>query len=260
MNGFDWSRYAVGGAAARPDSFSGLNQDYAAALARMIQAAEQANINLRITSAYRSPAVQAQIIARDMGKYGFSGSDIAAWNADVAAMGPEAAGQKWASRLSSSGLRKFVALPGRSKHQKGMAADIADMRGKALRDPNGPEARWIAQNAAQFGLSVPMSWEPWHVELAGARGGAAMPSGGAGATMPAQAGMPMMPGQMSGQQAADPFAKMGLLSKIAASRGIAQSAEAAPIANLLNILTQKRDPALAQMAKARGGLFGILGA
>jgi hypothetical protein len=83
------------------------------------------------------------------------------------------------------------------------------------------------------------------------------------------AGMPMpdMPLSMgrpvSGpmpMQAADPFEGMGLLSRFAASRGIAQDAEAAPLANLLNIITQKKDPLLAEEAKRRGGFFGLLGA
>lgn len=81
--------------------------------------------------------------------------------------------------------------------------------------------------------------------------GMAQPSG-----MPPQPGMqPMMP-----MQAADPFEGMGLLSRFAASRGIEQDAEAAPLANLLNIITQKKDPRLAEEAKRRGGFFGLLGA
>ena len=69
---------------------------------------------------------------------------------------------------------------------------------------------------------------------------------------PMAAAQPMM-------QPADPFEDMGVLSRLAASRGIAQDAEAAPIMNLFNILTQKKDPRLAEAAKARGGFFGLLG-
>lgn len=69
---------------------------------------------------------------------------------------------------------------------------------------------------------------------------------------PMAAAQPMM-------QPADPFEGMGVLSRLAASRGIAQDADAAPIANLFNILTQKKDPRLAEAAKARGGFFGLLG-
>lgn len=69
---------------------------------------------------------------------------------------------------------------------------------------------------------------------------------------PMAAAAPMM-------QPADPFEGMGLLSRFAASRGISQDAEAAPLANLLNIITQKKDPRLAQAAQQRGGFFGLLG-
>jgi hypothetical protein len=60
-------------------------------------------------------------------------------------------------------------------------------------------------------------------------------------------------------QPKDPLEGMGLLSRFAASRGISQDADAAPIANLFNILTQKKDPRLAEAVKAQGGLFGFLG-
>lgn len=60
-------------------------------------------------------------------------------------------------------------------------------------------------------------------------------------------------------QPKDPLEGMGLLSRFAASRGISQDADAAPIVNLFNILTQKKDPRLAEAVKAQGGLFGFLG-
>jgi LAS superfamily LD-carboxypeptidase LdcB len=139
---FDWSRYAVGGAASRADSFSRLNPDYAARVAQLVKAAE-AELGpraLTITSAYRSPELQAQLYEAAIRKYG----------------SPQAA-------------RKWVAPPGRSQHNAGLAVDFADANGRLLRDANSREARWIAANAARFGLDVPMSWEPWQVELAGAR-------------------------------------------------------------------------------------------
>ena len=228
----DWTRYAVGGAAARPDSFSGLDPAYATAIAQLVQAAE-ADLGpgaLKITSAYRSPEVQARL-----------------WNEAVAKYGsPEAA-------------RKWVAPPGSSMHNKGLAVDFANAAGSLLRDPNSPEAKWLAENAARFGLAVPMSWEPWQVELAGARGNAPS-SGGIPASTAMGSGLPPLPMGRPMQAEEDPFRGMGLLSRFAASRGIAQDAEAAPIANLLNILTQKKDPRLAEMAKKRGGFFGLLGA
>lgn len=135
----DWSQYAVGGAASRPDSFTGLQPQFATGLGGMLQAAHAAGIPLQVTSAYRSPEVQAQLYQGALQKYG----------------SPEAA-------------RKWVAPPGRSQHNFGTAADFA-VNGSLIRDANSPEAQWIKQNAANFGLAVPMDWEPWQVELAGAR-------------------------------------------------------------------------------------------
>ena len=135
----DWSPYLVGGAT-RPDAISGLDPRFASSVWDMLQAAEADGLNLRITSAYRSPEVQARLWENALAKYG-----------------------------SEQAARKWVAPPGKSKHNKGVAVDFAGPGG-LLRDANSPEAQWIAANAARFGLDVPMSWEPWQVEMAGARG------------------------------------------------------------------------------------------
>jgi hypothetical protein len=136
----DWSRFAVGGAASRPDSFTGLRPEFAAAVYQMVQDAHEAGIPLQITSAYRSPELQAQL-----------------YNAAP----PERRG-------------KYVAAPGRSQHNFGTAVDFA-VNGSLIRDPNSPEAQWLAANAARYGLDVPMGWEPWQVELAGARNKGGLP-------------------------------------------------------------------------------------
>lgn len=58
--------------------------------------------------------------------------------------------------------RKFVAPPGKSKHQHGLAVDL-NYGGSA-------DARaWVHKNAGKFGLYFPMSWEPWHIEPVGSR-------------------------------------------------------------------------------------------
>lgn len=140
---FDWNKYAVGGAT-RPDSFTGLNPDFSTALSQMLLAAE-ADLGpnaLSITSAYRSPEKQAELYEAALKKYG-----------------------------SPAAARQWVAPPGRSMHNKGLAVDFGAAGGGLLRDPNSREAQWLKANAAKFGLDVPMSWEPWQVELAGAREG-----------------------------------------------------------------------------------------
>jgi hypothetical protein len=103
---------------------------------------------------------------------------------------------------------------------------------------------WIYQNQG------PQAWEAW-----GAGGSSPQPS----ASTPFGPGTPMATMQPM-MQPTDPFEGMGLLSRFAASQGIAQDAEGAPLANLLNIITQKKDPRLADLAKQRGGFLGLLGA
>lgn len=137
---YDWSRYAVGGAAARPDSFTGLDPDFASAIWRLTQDAHAAGYPLQITSAYRSPDVQARLYEQALAKYG-----------------------------SEKAARKWVAPPGRSQHNRGTAVDYA-LNGSLLRDASSPAAQWLSRNARKYGLDIPMSWEPWQVELAGARG------------------------------------------------------------------------------------------
>ena len=157
---------AVGGAAARGDSFTGLDADFAKGVSQLVQDAQAAGIPLQITSAYRSEGTQARIVADNMAKHGFSAEDRAAWEADVAELGPVAAGQKWRSQMQAAGLTKWVAMPGTSAHQSGKAVDFA-VNGRLIRDPNSRAARWIKENAGKYGLDVPMSWEPWEVRPGG---------------------------------------------------------------------------------------------
>ena len=131
MSAFDFSPYAVGGAT-RPDSFTGMSPDFSAALSQLLQAAPKGYV--QVSSGYRSPDRQAQLWAEAIKKYG---------NADAA--------------------RKWVAPPGKSKHNHGQAADLKFM--------NDTARQWVHQNAAKYGLSFPLSNENWHVEPIGARGG-----------------------------------------------------------------------------------------
>lgn len=160
----DLTQFLVGGAAARPDSLSGMNPDFQSALAAMFAAAPG---GLQIKSGFRSPEVQAQLWDQALAKYG----------------SPEAA-------------RKWVAPPGRSQHGHGNAADLGYL---------SPEAKaWAHANASQFGLAFPLSNEPWHIELASARGqqgpvpGTPVPMMAQGATpapsMAMASVMPAMPG------------------------------------------------------------------
>lgn len=74
--------------------------------------------------------------------------------------------QLWNAALKKYGsperARKWVAPPGRSKHQTGEAYDLgyADAATRAL----------VHKKAAEFGLHFPLAHEPWHVERIGSRG------------------------------------------------------------------------------------------
>ena len=148
IEGFDFTRYAVGGAT-RPDSFTRLNPQMQDRLAAMLRAADEelGPNSLRITSAYRSPELQATLYESALERYG-----------------------------SEAEARRWVAPPGSSQHNFGTAVDFASAEGGLLRDPNSPEAQWLASNAERFGLAVPLSNEPWQVELAGARSGNIAPA------------------------------------------------------------------------------------
>jgi hypothetical protein len=157
------------------DHVDGLNEGFATNLLAMFEDAPFPG--LQIGSGYRSEERQAEIIAENMAAYGLGGR-IAEWNADVAAMGPVAAGQKWRSTFqgvrNSAGRRftEMVGMPGASNHQHGNAVDIW-YNGVRLDKAPAEVRQWVHDNAGAYGLRFPMSWESWHIEPAGARGGGA---------------------------------------------------------------------------------------
>jgi hypothetical protein len=72
----------------------------------------------------------------------------------------------WAEALQKYGdpeiADNWVARPGHSKHEQGIAADLgyADAATK----------KWVHDNAASFGIHFPLSNEDWHAEVLGSRG------------------------------------------------------------------------------------------
>jgi len=105
-------------------------------LDRAIAAAKEAGFDVSVTSGERTHKRQQELWEEALAKYG----------------SPEIA-------------RKWVAPPGSSMHEKGLAADL--QYGTGARE-------WMHANAGRFGLTYPLGNEPWHIEQAGARG-----SGGA---------------------------------------------------------------------------------
>jgi len=117
------------------DHVDGLDDAFAERLHRMIEdAPEGIRSQLNILSGSRSNQRQAELYAEAVKKYG----------------SPEAA-------------RKWVAPPGRSRHNHGSAGD--------MRYGSEDAKAWVHANAGRFGLRFPMAHEPWHIEPAEARGG-----------------------------------------------------------------------------------------
>lgn len=112
---------------------TGLEPIFASSLDRLIAASGG---RVWIDSGFRSVAEQTKL-----------------WNAKLAELR--------AQGLSGSALiqeaRRWVAPPGASNHNRGIAADLAG------------NLDWAQANARRFGLHFPMSWEDWHVEPIGSR-------------------------------------------------------------------------------------------
>lgn len=104
----------------------GLVPAFDQALGRLIEAVP----GLSVSSGYRSPERQAVLFQDAVRRYG-----------------------------SEQAARKWVAPPGSSKHNQGIAADLGGNVGSL-----NPEL------LRRFGLWRPMAHEPWHVELIGSRG------------------------------------------------------------------------------------------
>lgn len=147
-----------------------LNPAFADGLTGLLNAARAEGIQVTINNSYRSPETQASLIASYWGNYNLNPADRERWLADVEQYGPVAAGQMWestftnATRLSDgSPMRNWIALPGRSNHQHGLAADLSY--------GSQGDIDWVHANAARFGLHFPLGNENWHVEVMGSRDG-----------------------------------------------------------------------------------------
>lgn len=184
MSDIDLHRHLIKGRDA--SHVARLDPRMAMALQRLFAAAPP-NIRqgLMLNSGFRSVEKQADLYRKARAKYG-----------------------------SEAAARKWVALPGKSRHNSGAAMD--------MRFNNPAVRQWVHQNAASAGLHFPMKHEPWHVELIGSRGkGAAPPaaSPAPGAANPPQAA-PGAPNPMAlagappiplAPAALDPFASLATM-------------------------------------------------
>jgi LAS superfamily LD-carboxypeptidase LdcB len=131
---FDWQKHRSKGGS-RPDAISGMDAGFRTALEGLIASAPpEIKGGLSVFSGYRSVERQQEL-----------------WDAS-----------------DKSG--KMVARPGHSQHNHGRAADI-EWNGVRLDKAPKEVQDWVAANLAKFGLTRPMDYEPWHVEIVGARGG-----------------------------------------------------------------------------------------
>lgn len=138
--GYDIWKHAVQGAT-REDARN-IDPRFHTAMQNIYAAApEDIRGQLSMMSAYRSPERQAQLWEEALAKYG----------------SPEAA-------------RKWVAPPNRSNHNHGLAID--------MKYGSDAAREWFHANAPNYGLALPLSNEPWHVELAGIRDGTAPTASG----------------------------------------------------------------------------------
>ena len=130
----------------------------AADLKAMLQAARDAGLRPVLCSAYRSQSTQASLYDRKVKQYidkGYSKKDAAA------------AAARW------------VAPPGTSEHQLGLAVDIVSQSYQKLdkKQENTPEQKWLMEHCWEYGfiLRYPsdksditgIAYEPWHYRYVG---------------------------------------------------------------------------------------------
>jgi LAS superfamily LD-carboxypeptidase LdcB len=60
---------------------------------------------------------------------------------------------------------KWVAAPGKSEHEYGIAADLQDNKGRRIGKGDKTAMEWVHQNAPKYGLQFRMGHEPWHISL-----------------------------------------------------------------------------------------------
>lgn len=112
-----------------------LKPSAAEGLSRIYELARARGIDVRVNSSYRSVEEQTRLWRDALNKYG-----------------------------SAEAARKWVAPPGRSRHNSGEAIDMNLMRnGQKI-----PQSEFD-EIMRQAGMYRPMSWETWHVEPLGSR-------------------------------------------------------------------------------------------
>ncbi|WP_422023365.1 M15 family metallopeptidase [Pyruvatibacter mobilis] len=110
-----------------PSHIEGMDGSFRSSLADLLNAAKSDGYGVNINSGYRSEEHQARLWEDALEKYGT----------------PDKA-------------RKWVAPPGKSRHNHGFAADLAYT--------NDAAKAWVHENAAKYGLHFRLGNEDWHIE------------------------------------------------------------------------------------------------
>lgn len=113
----------------------GLTDNFSQRLSQFIIDARTQGIDLNVGSGYRSYEKQKKLWEQALKKYG----------------SPEKA-------------RKWVAPPGSSNHNKGLAVDLSSSGLFLGKDKNVKATEWAHANAKKYGLNFRMGHEPWHIE------------------------------------------------------------------------------------------------
>ncbi len=119
----------------------GLNPIFWERLSKFLNDANAKGYNITVTSGWRSYSSQLNL-----------------WNNDG---------------HSCSERTKWVACPGGSRHNFGIAADLSfNGTGCGGSWDCNASAKWAHENAGNYGLTFRLSWEAWHIEPAQVNGGA----------------------------------------------------------------------------------------
>lgn len=161
-----------------PESLASVDGTYALdarvvpLIQEMIQAAGVEGIQLRLVSAYRDANLQQYLYQQEIDSY-------------------KAQGYSQAAAVEEAG--RWVAIPGTSEHQTGLAADLVSydwlVAGKGLTTDfaKDPAAIWLKEHASKFGfiLRYPedkteitgIGFEPWHYRFVGKEAATVIMSG-----------------------------------------------------------------------------------
>jgi hypothetical protein len=135
----------------------GLIPEFGNRVDKMIADAAKAGHKVFYNSAGRTPEYQAQLIQKQLSK-----GDAATFQQYVQKEGAIRGAAHWANdnpdAAKRRGIGHSIALPGRSNHQRGSAADLG-FGDKAAE-------KWVHDHTQDYNLRFRMGYEPWHIEPA----------------------------------------------------------------------------------------------